>query len=228
MPSLSPRQIQALRELLIQTKPPLNGGVEEREVHREADVPTRDPSTLPTSLKFVPTDALLDLSQALSLSLAKPQDRAAPVAADVSSSSSSSSWSPTLAIIEVRLLLASCCVVLALMAPSTSASSTASPKDRLNQATTQLDVARGEVRARQMAIKQDKKRLQRVAQGAADAVDETREEDQLTYWQADLLLASANVAYLAGRPEMEVNRLLGWRTKATRQLRERRDAPAGR
>lgn len=183
---------------------------------------------------------ILDLAQGLALALARPQDGDS-VAAGPAGSSASSSASAILSLVESRLLLASCYVVLALLPPAiaapaenggasqSSSGSSSNAAARLAQAGTQLDVARDELREAQRSHQSQVKAKKRteVASSSAFAVDQAAttlpDEDgglltqQLAQHQARLLLASANVAHLSGRPEHEVRRLLGWWAKARGQ-----------
>lgn len=249
--SSSALPIEALRNLLVQSRPPLPS--EEAQAGSSAAssqpqtqaldaLPIINPLTLLLTTSNPPLQAqlntpqaradLLDLAQGLALALARPQDGVAVAAAGATAGvGSSASASAILSLVESRLLLAACYVVLALLPPTAGASTQeaasngqSNPASRLAQASTQLDVARDELREAQRRHNSSLKERRRNDSSPSTPGEPTPDHDddvllsqQLAQHQVRLLLASANVAHVAGRPDHEVRRLLGWWVKARGQ-----------
>lgn len=164
-------------------------------------------------------DAILELTRALSLSLASPASESAAQTTPTSHSDFDvqpmSTWlNSTQPTLNNRLLLASSFALL----------------HRLPQARSELEVARSSLRAfeKSTTAAARKKERGRIdveqgavagAQGDEEAKEAVQEDEhgrllkQVKMWQARLLLALANVATLQGN-EGEAKRFLGWREKA--------------
>lgn len=210
--SLPALPIDLLRGLLISTEPPnvvvvAAGGEARNDDEINDEYAQRLSASLSPSLDAQQTEAIEELSKALSLALASPCETAQASSPSTPSSSSFSSWSQSQWHIATerlsqRLDLASADCL--------------SRPPRLAHARMMLDIARDEARKLELSLKAERKRALRPPPSPQQSELSEQLRD-ITSWQARLLLASANIALLQGRAS-ESKRFLTWRTKALSSL----------